>query len=215
MDKHPYGGSKTAVPFLWRGIATGSSNGIGAVPRRFRKAGHNDAFALPWPGEAREGRMARTSMRLVNRRPRLTRAGQNCTPVNNYAGVILQDSPRFTGNFTDQHRFNLPNGSTLTPQLDVFFKGTYWVQGDRLSVGNWGAATAFDPGSPLKQGAYHLLNANLTWQSADRRFTVTGHVRNIENKAILSNIGTDFSNGLTFMSLNAPRTFGVSVNAAL
>jgi iron complex outermembrane receptor protein len=133
----------------------------------------------------------------------------------NYAGVILQDSPRFTGNFAYQHRFNLWNGSTLTPQLDIFFKGTYWVQGDGLSVGNWGAASAFEPGSPLKQGAYHLLNANLTWQSADRRFTVTGHVRNIENKAILSNIGTDFSSGLTFVSLDAPRTFGISVNAAL
>ena len=63
---------------------------------------------------------------------------------------------------------------------------------------------------------YWRTNATLTFNTADRRFSVTGFVNNIENKAEPEGIGT----GLNFpgipllpVTLKPPRTFGVRVGA--
>jgi iron complex outermembrane receptor protein len=133
---------------------------------------------------------------------------------SHYKGVILQEAPRYSGTLTWQHRFGLPDGSSLTPRLNLLFKGKYWAQGNGISIGAWGAATAFDPGSPLEQRAYTLWNANLIWSSAAARYTVGGYVHNIRRKVVMTNVGADPSNQLAYVSLEPPRTFGVTFSAA-
>ena len=63
---------------------------------------------------------------------------------------------------------------------------------------------------------YWRTNATLTYNTPDRRFSVTGFVNNIENNATPEAVGT----GLNFpgipllpVTLKPPRTFGVRVGA--
>ena len=64
--------------------------------------------------------------------------------------------------------------------------------------------------------AYWRTNATLTYNTPRRRFSLTGFVNNIENKAVPEAIGT----GLSFptipllpVTLKPPRTFGARVAA--
>jgi iron complex outermembrane receptor protein len=127
----------------------------------------------------------------------------------------LQDSPKYSANISYSHQFRFGGGSTLTPRLSAFYKGAYWMQGNGTSLDPWGASTALNKDSPLRQNAYSLYNAYLTWQSADGKFTVGGYVRNIGNKAAMTNIGNDGGTGVAYVSLSAPRTFGITINATL
>ncbi len=59
-------------------------------------------------------------------------------------------------------------------------------------------------------------NATLTYNTPDRRFSLTGYVNNVENRAEPEGVGT----GLNFpgipllpVTLKPPRTFGVRLNA--
>jgi hypothetical protein len=59
-----------------------------------------------------------------------------------------------------------------------------------------------------------LWNAYLTWQSSDSKCTLTGYMRNIKNEAVQTNIGGEPGSPVTYVSLDAPRTFGVRLNAS-
>ncbi|MFT3907479.1 MAG: TonB-dependent receptor [Steroidobacteraceae bacterium] len=121
--------------------------------------------------------------------------------VAQYAGLTLQNSPKWTLNATYSHTFSLTNGSTLTPRVNGVYKTRYWTAGGQ-------SANAVDPGDSYQE-AYALWNAYLTWQSSDGKFSVAGNVKNIANKPIM----TDY--GGTYVALDAPRTFSISFNANL
>ncbi|MGC3983144.1 MAG: TonB-dependent receptor [Steroidobacteraceae bacterium] len=120
-----------------------------------------------------------------------------------YDGLPTQNSPEWSGNLTYQHNFRFAGGSTLTPKVNMTYKSEYWSAGGP----NANATTAMNHNSPLWQDAYSLWNAYLTWQNADGKFTVSGNVKNIENKPIMTNYGG------TYVSLDAPRTFSVNFSA--
>jgi hypothetical protein len=148
-----------------------------------------------------------------------TTAAQNLINTYNaqrasYDGVTLQNAPKYSGNLTYSHKFSMSGGSTFTPSVNVAYKDKYWSQGGTgLGSAVLDVRTALTDGSLFLQKAYTMWNAYATWQSADGRFSVNSYVKNIDNKPILINIGGEPGSSVLYVSLDAPRTFGVSFNA--
>jgi iron complex outermembrane recepter protein len=123
--------------------------------------------------------------------------------ANSYNGLVLQNSPKWSANASYSHMFTLPSGSTLTPKLNLEYKGEYWSMGGgpNADIANRGFAT---------QAAYTLWNAYLNWNSADGQFSINAYIKNIQNKPILTNVGSE--SGYNTVTLASPRTFGMVFN---
>lgn len=134
--------------------------------------------------------------------------------LNSYDGVTLQNAPKYSGNITYSHKFSFAGGSTFTPSVNMAYKDKYWTQGGAPAPGGFDIRTALADGNFTRQDAYTLWNAYASWASADGRFTVNGYVKNIENKPIQTNIGGEPGSSVLYVSLDAPRTFGVSFGAS-
>lgn len=124
--------------------------------------------------------------------------------ANDYDGLTLQNSPKWSANASYSHMFTLPIGSTLTPKLNMEYKDSYW------SMGGGPGANIADT-AWCTQAAYILWNAYLSYNSADGQFTVSAYAKNIQNKPILTNVGGE--GAAKTVSLAAPRTFGVVCSA--
>ncbi|MFT3907017.1 MAG: TonB-dependent receptor [Steroidobacteraceae bacterium] len=137
--------------------------------------------------------------------------------VASYNGTTLQNAPKYSGNLTYQHRFSLASGASLSPSLNLAFKDKYWSQSGSPAPGaGVDVRTALDSGSILRQDAYFLWNAYLNWSSADGKYTLTGYVKNIANEVVQTNIGGEPGlAGVYYVSLDAPRTFGLTISASL
>ncbi|MGC3980624.1 MAG: TonB-dependent receptor [Steroidobacteraceae bacterium] len=148
-----------------------------------------------------------------------TAAQQILTQYNEYIaaykGVTLQNAPKISANLTYEHRFTLPGGSTLSPSVNVFHKSKYWGQGNSPAPSGItvNPQAALADGSILRQDDYQLWNAFLSWRASDSRFSATAYVKNIKDEAIQLNIGGEGANTPNYVSLDAPRTFGVTFNA--
>lgn len=111
-------------------------------------------------------------------------------------------TPKWTMNLAAQQTFGLSNGGDVVLEVDTRYEtGRY----TNLSYD----AYTFVP-------SYWRTNATLTYNTPNHRFSVTGFVNNIENKAVPEAVGT----GLTFptipllpVTLKPPRTFGARVAA--
>jgi iron complex outermembrane receptor protein len=126
-----------------------------------------------------------------------------------YDGLTLQNSPEWSANASYSHVFELPNGSTLTPKVNVEYKDSYWSQG-----GGPGADIV-QPGNSI-QDSYSLWNAYLNWTSADDKFNINAYVKNIDDKPILTNLGQGGQGStVEYVTLGAPRTFGVVLTVNL
>jgi iron complex outermembrane recepter protein len=129
--------------------------------------------------------------------------------ASQYNGLTMQNSPKWSANASYSHMFNLPGGSMLTPKINIEYRGAYWSQG-----GGPGA-NIINPGDS-NQAAYTLLNGYLNWNSADGKFNINAYIKNIQNKAILSNYGSpEGGGGASYVTLLPPRTFGAVVNVRL
>jgi iron complex outermembrane receptor protein len=105
----------------------------------------------------------------------------------------------FAGDFS--HRFRLPGGASLTPEVQADYRTrTYITQ----SVEPY----AIQPG-------YGLVNAFLTFTSADGKYGLTGYMRNVGN--LYYRVGGTLNNGASLSSQGVnpgfPRTYGLVLNA--
>ena len=132
-----------------------------------------------------------------------------------YNGVTLQNAPKISGNLTYEHRFNLPGGSSFSPSINLAYKDKYWTQSGAPAPGPLDPRTALNEGSLVRQDAYTLWNAYLNWTSADGKFTLSGYMKNIADEVVMTNIGGEPGTPLTYVSLDAPRTFGFAIRASL
>ncbi len=132
-----------------------------------------------------------------------------------YNGVTLQNAPKLSGNLTYEHRFNLPGGSSFSPSINLVYKDKYWTQSGAPAPGPLDPRSALDEGSIVRQDAYTLWNAYLNWTSADGKFTLSGYMKNIADEVVMTNIGGEPGTPLTYVSLDAPRTFGFAIRASL
>ena len=127
-------------------------------------------------------------------------------------GFTLQNAPEFSGNLSYSHRFDMAGGSSFTPKLNVEWKGEYWSQLGSAGGLDIPINERLDTDSPMRQGSYQLWNAYGTWESADSRMTVTGYVKNIADEPVVLNIGGEPGSGVVYVSLGAPRTYGLTVS---
>jgi iron complex outermembrane receptor protein len=125
-----------------------------------------------------------------------------------YDGLTMQNSPEWSANFSYSHVFDMPDGSTLTPKVNLEYKDTYWSQGGGPN------ANIVQPGDSV-QDAYTLWNAFLSWTSSDDKYNISAYVKNIEDKPILTNLGQEPGQTFATVSLAPPRTFGVVLNISL
>jgi hypothetical protein len=159
---------------------------------------------------------------------------------NHISGVIgyqLANAPKLTINTTYQHRFSFANGASLTPRLQYNFTSAKFISSggggnpstDSNTVldSNW----AIDNDRPLPTvvPSVGIWNAFVSFQPASSRWTVNAYINNLRNKAVLTSafnlqtftVGSRATNDLERIvlggnaTLNAPRTFGVTVSANL
>jgi len=125
-----------------------------------------------------------------------------CDPVTrlcNFAGHRLVQTPRYTYDLGAQYVWEASFGQ-VTPRIDVFHSGDLFF----LSAN-----------SPLeRQKPYTLVDANVTWRSPDKRFTVEIFGRNLGDETVISNDGLQSNTiGEGFAPDNfsyfPPRTYGV------
>ena len=111
-------------------------------------------------------------------------------------------TPKWTANLGAEQTLPLSNGGDFVLGVNTRYESSRYTN---LSY----APFTVVPG-------YWRTNATLTYNTPDRRFSVSGYVNNIENKAVPEAVGT----GLTFptipllpVTLKPPRTFGLRVGA--
>ncbi|MGC3980606.1 MAG: TonB-dependent receptor [Steroidobacteraceae bacterium] len=127
-----------------------------------------------------------------------------------YPNLSLAGSSEWSSTLSYEHIFHIKE-STLTPRISAAYRSSYWN-----SSGGGGATVAQlnaslnDSSLPLVPGvqrSFTKWDALTTWQDPTGKFSVTGYVRNIGNKATIQNAS------LTSVSLDAPRTFGAVLSA--
>jgi iron complex outermembrane recepter protein len=128
--------------------------------------------------------------------------------IQGFVGQTLQNSPKLSGTLDYQHTFTLGNGSRLIPRLAAVYKQKYWSFGGAPGANvSQILADSNNPANLAWQQAYTKWDAYASWESADGKFTVTGFMKNIGDKVVLANY-TD-----PYVSLEAPKTYGITFNA--
>lgn len=132
-------------------------------------------------------------------------AGALWNTLNSLHGAVVQNAPTVSVNATYQHAFTMPGGSRLTPKVNYIYKTKYWSFGGAPGANI--TAILADTSNIAWQQAYSWVDAYLTWEKADGKFSVNGYVKNVGNQVVLTNYGGSYA------SLDAPRTYGVIVQA--
>jgi len=117
--------------------------------------------------------------------------------VNN-SGNEVQGAPEFTVGAGYEHVFDLANGAQVRARVD-----TAWVDGHYVANNN-------APGS--FQDDYTRTGINISYTTPGRAWTVTGFVRNLEDEDVMASYADPISRGGDIGFLEAPRTYGVTVN---
>ncbi len=142
-------------------------------------------------------------------------AGGNAVVVSqliNNSGNRLLNSPRFTVSIVASQDFDLGRMGVITLRYngawtdDVFFDatgGTGVPDGDGRSV---------MPANAVGQEAYWLHGVGVDWTFSERKLTVSGWVRNLENYAY-KRLVADASafQGTTINYVGMPRTYGLTI----
>lgn len=124
--------------------------------------------------------------------PRPAPQGGNVTINCDLSGAQMPRAPKFTGNLSATYRVDLSESGELSFAVnDAYNSGFAW-----------------DPDGRLRQNAYHLVSASITWRSVDERLTARIWGRNLLNEKIMANVITGGSD-LYYPDL--PFTAGVSV----
>jgi iron complex outermembrane receptor protein len=127
-------------------------------------------------------------------------------PVIDCSGHSVMRAPRWSLNADYAHTFRLDGGATLRGHVGSHYQ-------TETSV-----ALNFRPPADV-QGAYHMSQADLTFQAASGSWSVSGWVRNIEDKAVA--VSAQFPPGTSATApggavyavdvLQPPRTYGATL----
>lgn len=101
------------------------------------------------------------------------------------------------------HDFDLAGGSTINLHGEAIWNSGYDVRPTSAALAAQGGLAY------VHQNGFVLGNLNLTWASADSRFSITGYVRNITDKRYKSYVNLQSISPLQATgTLSDPRTFG-------
>ncbi len=115
-----------------------------------------------------------------------------------------------------RHVFDLPGGSRITARVDGKYESAYVYQNLQvelltLPAPGCGSSCSVNYGNYAKLPGEATGNAQITWTSPDRAYSVTGYVRNFtDTKYLTYTVGTPpFA-----AQWNDPRVFGVILSAS-
>lgn len=112
------------------------------------------------------------------------------------SGFQLPRTSRWTGSAGYEHKFAIPGGASVVPQINAEFASARWL------------AVDFVPTERV--GSYAIVDLDVAYTSADARWSVTPFVHNIADKAAYSGGGEQaFVPQLVYATIMPPRTFGV------
>jgi iron complex outermembrane recepter protein len=113
-------------------------------------------------------------------------------------GRKLSMAPEWSLNVSYKHTFDLSDGSTIVPAVSTNIESGFWF-GEDYFAGQY-------------QESFMMSAASLTWNSADKKFSVAAYVNNIEDKAVGQTASLNGTIGKVLVSLRPPRTFGARLN---
>jgi len=108
------------------------------------------------------------------------------------------------------------NRLPLTPNVTLNITGDYLIPlaalGDLTLSATYSYSDGFfgEPDNRLRQPSYHVVNAQMSWDSADHLYKVRFWGKNLTNAEYTSSLGSQ-PNG-DFAVFNPPRTYGVTVS---
>jgi iron complex outermembrane recepter protein len=107
----------------------------------------------------------------------------------------VQNTPDISAQFGLAYEIDLPNGGTLTPEVQTLYSGSYLL------------SRAFPN---YLQKSYTKTELRLTYRSPDQNLSLQAFVENLENEATIGRV-TVASGGGFSGSYAAPRTWGVKL----
>lgn len=116
----------------------------------------------------------------------------------NCSGRQLPKAPEWSGSLGLSHVFGLPNGSSLTASARDQFSSSTILDITYASV--------------AKMGSWNVVDADLTYDSPDKKWSVTGWIRNIGDKAVYTGGSLyPFTPNVYYATIRPPRTYGARV----
>lgn len=112
------------------------------------------------------------------------------------SGFQLTRAPKWTGAASYSHRFELADGNTIEPSVDMTFASARWLAPEFIAN--------------ERAPSYASFNASLRFVDQDNNLSITAFVRNISKEEIYTGgIENPFAPGVVGANIGAPRTFGV------
>lgn len=116
------------------------------------------------------------------------------------SGRPLPRAPRWSGTAGYQHEFNFAGGRSLVLGGDINFGSRRFVAVDYI------------PNEYVS--SYFRMNAHVTFNTLDDRFSIGGFIKNIDDREVhIGGIQAALSPGLVYSTVDAPRTYGVRMTA--
>jgi iron complex outermembrane receptor protein len=112
-------------------------------------------------------------------------------------GNSLPRAPKWQADLGAEYDWQFGNGGTLMARYDF----SYW---SKAYYNEFNTGYASTPN-------YTLSNARIAYETADGHWQIAGFMKNIFNKAVLTNVTVSAVNGGTLISYAEPRTFGLQV----
>jgi iron complex outermembrane recepter protein len=115
----------------------------------------------------------------------------------NCSGFQMSHSPKWSGSVAYDHHFDVPDGGSIVPSVDMQLASERWIAVDFTSI--------------ERAPSYAVLDAGLAYESRGNRWTVTAYGQNLTNKAVYTSGSKDpFTTAPYFAgSIENPRIYGV------
>jgi iron complex outermembrane receptor protein len=116
------------------------------------------------------------------------------------SGKRMPRTPEWLANIGYEHRFDLPNGGSITPAVHTAWSAAYWL--------------AIDYTPNERQASYWMSDFDIRYAAPGGKWSLAAYVHNIENTAVFTDAYLQpFTTGISYSVLRAPRTVGVRLSA--
>lgn len=126
-----------------------------------------------------------------------TFAYTDITGLRDFSGLTMPNAPRWSGDVSYEHRFDLGNGGDITAGVTSHLSTSYWTTVERTL--------------DSRQPSFTRTDLNLAYNAPEGRWSLAGYVRNLENEPVRI-LGLANPTARRLM-LGAPRTYGVVLSA--
>lgn len=119
----------------------------------------------------------------------------NGTETFDCSGLDLVRAPKWSGRVAYTRTQPIGEAGTLIFNAQMKFSGSYWLTNEFTPLG--------------RHPSYQTYDAALTWQSANERFSLTGFIKNITDKAVYyGGVQSGALSDAVVGQIGAPRTYG-------